>query len=114
MSFLEILLLFAPAFAGAVMSHLETSRKYGWSVGEMFSGAVPVFVYLSVMALNLGLAAGSAYYDKLSWWWLLWVVVASFTGAAFIPFILKSWSGIVSMIFSITLTLLAVAVNFWR
>ncbi|MEZ0191835.1 hypothetical protein AB9X41_21800 [Ralstonia solanacearum] len=91
--------LLAAGFAGALVAYVPTARQRNWPIGELFKrGIVPGAVYLGVAALLLGEAAGLAWAGKASWWWMLWITLASFVGAPLITSLFKSWSAALSLV----------------
>lgn len=105
--------LVSAAFCGAMVAYVPTARQRGWPVGSMFErGIVPTGVYLCVMAFLLGVVGQWAWNDKASWWWLLWVVIASLIGAPFITSLFRSWSAAISLIGAPLLALGTVIIPF--
>lgn len=99
MNSVQVCVLASAAFAGNLSSYEPTARQKGWPVGSLFvaPAVVPTFLSLGVLALLLGAAGVWAYAGRVSWLWLLWVLLASFTGAAVIPSFLRSWSGAIAL-----------------
>lgn len=113
MSVAQIFALLAMAFAGTIVSYVPTARQNSWPIGQVFQrGIVPMLVYLGVLALMLGAGVAWAWYGKTSWWLLLWLVLSSFVGAAFITSIFKTWSGAISLGAAPLLALAAIIVPF--
>jgi hypothetical protein len=109
----QLCALLAAAFAGALAAYVPTARQRQWPVGQLFErGTVPTSVYLVVAVVLLGLAIGWAWTGKASWWWLLWIVLASFLGAPLITSLLKRWSAAVSLVAAPLLTLGALLLPF--
>ena len=113
MNIAQICAIFATAFAGAIISYVPAARQNSWPIGLVFQrGILPLAVYLGVIALMLGAGVAWAWHGKTSWWWLLWLAIASFVGAAFITSIFKAWSGAVSIVVAPILAILAVMLPF--
>jgi hypothetical protein len=105
--------LLAAAFAGALAAYVPTARQRQWPVGQLFErGTVPTAVYLLVAVTLLGVAFGWAWTGKASWWWLLWIALASFVGAPLITSLFKSWSAALSLVAAPILALVAVLLPF--
>lgn len=104
--------LLSAAFAGGLISYEASARRNGWPVGSIFTngGAIPGAIFLGVMVWLLGVSGAWAWHGKASWWWLLWIVLSSFLGGAFLTPIFRTWSGAVSLIAAPVLAVLAVLV----
>lgn len=113
MNSIQICMLAAAGFAGTLPSYEPTARQRGWPVGSLFvaPAVVPTFIYLGVMALLLSAIGMWAYHERMSWLWLLWVVLASFVGAAFIPNIFRSWSGAIALVSAPALAVAALLIR---
>lgn len=105
----QICAVLAAAFAGSLAAYVPTARQRQWPVGQLFErGVVPTAVYLIVAVVLLGVTFGWAWSGKASWWWMLWIVLASFIGAPLITSIFKSWSAMLSLAAAPLLALAAV------
>ena len=94
----QLCAVLAAAFAGALVAYAPTARQRNWPIGELFErGIVPSAVYLGVAVLSLAETVGLAWAGKASWWWVLWIVLASFVGAPLMTSLFKSWSAALSL-----------------
>lgn len=113
MTISQLCALLAAAFAGSLAAYVPTARQRQWPIGQLFErGIVPTAVYLIVAAVLLGIAIGWAWSGKASWWWILWIVLASFVGAPLITSLFKSWSAVLSLTAAPLLTLAAVLMTY--
>lgn len=108
MTLSEIYLLASAAFAGCIAAYPEISTNKRWPQGALYANGFSGLVYLIVMALGLGFCGGLAYYEKLSWLMLLWMLIASFTGVAFIPVLFGSYTGLVAILGAVGFLLLGI------
>jgi len=109
----QLCALLAAGFAGALMAYVPTARLRQWPVGQLFErGIVPTVVYLAVAVVLLGVAVGWAWSGKASWWWVLWIVLASFVGGPVITSVFKSWSAALSLLAAPCLAIVALFAPF--
>lgn len=113
MNTIQICMLASAGFAGTLSSYEPTARQRGWPIGSIFvaPAVVPTLIYLGVMALLLSATGVWAYHERMSWFWLLWVVLASFIGAVFIPNIFRSWSGAIAIVSAPALAVAALVIR---
>lgn len=75
-------------------------------------GVVPSAIYLGVAALLLGETVGWALVGKASWWWMLWITLASFVGAPLITSLFKSWSAALSLVGAPVMAVASILLSF--
>jgi hypothetical protein len=109
MTLSEIYLLASAAFAGCIAAYPAISTNKRWPQGALYANGLAGLVYLAVMVVGLGFCGGVAYYEKLSWLMLLWMLIASFIGAAFIPVLFGSYTGILAILGAIGFLLLGIS-----
>lgn len=108
MTLSEIYLLTSASFAGCIAAYPAISTNKKWPQGALYANGLAGLVYLVVMVVGLGFCGGLAYYDKSSWLMLLWMLIASFIGAAFIPVLFGSYTGILAILGAVGFLLLGI------
>jgi hypothetical protein len=109
MTLSEICLLASVAFAGCIAAYPVIAINKGWPQGAVYANGFSGLVYLVVMVVGLGFCGGLAYYEKSSWLMLLWMVIASFMGVAFIPALFGSYTGLLAILGAVGFLLLGIS-----
>lgn len=112
MTFSEICFYASAAFAGSIAAYPVIATYKGWPRGAVYANGLSGLVYLVVMVVGLGFCGGLAYYEQSSWLMLLWMVIASFLGADFIPRIFGSYTGPLAILGAVGFLLLGISFHF--
>ncbi len=108
MTFFEICFYASAAFAGSIAAYPAIAINKGWPQGALYVNGLSGLVYLVVMVVGFGFCGWLAYYEQSSWLMLLWMLIASFTGVAFIPVLFGSYTGLVAILGAVGFLLLGI------